>query len=111
MMSILTARTSLSLVSAVTVLLSILSPQIDAQADTPVAQQPSTVTSVDTRVRYRTVEIDGITLFYREAGPADAPVVVLLHGFPASSFMYRDLIELLAGQVPRHCAGLPRLRL
>jgi pimeloyl-ACP methyl ester carboxylesterase len=47
-------------------------------------------------VHYRTVQIDGINVFYREAGRADAPVILLLHGFPASSFMYRDLIEKLA---------------
>jgi pimeloyl-ACP methyl ester carboxylesterase len=44
------------------------------------------------------VSLDGIDVFYREAGPADAPVVLLLHGFPASSFMYRDLITRLAGR-------------
>ena len=47
---------------------------------------------------YRTVEIDGIRMFYRDAGPRVAPVVLLLHGFPASSFMFRDLIERLAGE-------------
>lgn len=47
---------------------------------------------------YRTVRVNGLDLFYREAGPADAPVVLLLHGFPASSFMYRDLITQLAGR-------------
>jgi pimeloyl-ACP methyl ester carboxylesterase len=47
-------------------------------------------------VHYRTVKIDGINVFYREAGRADAPVMLLLHGFPASSFMYRDLIDRLA---------------
>jgi len=45
---------------------------------------------------YRTVQIDGLDLFYREAGRPNAPVVVLLHGFPASSFMFRDLITQLA---------------
>ena len=35
------------------------------------------------------VQADGVTVFYREAGPKDAPVVLLLHGFPASSFQYR----------------------
>jgi pimeloyl-ACP methyl ester carboxylesterase len=45
---------------------------------------------------YRTTEVDGIPLFYREAGPADAPVVVLLHGFPTSSHMFRNLIPVLA---------------
>ncbi|HRK96382.1 MAG TPA: alpha/beta hydrolase [Rhodospirillales bacterium] len=48
------------------------------------------------QVRYRTVSIDGIDLFYREAGPRDAPVVLLLHGFPTSSHMYRNLIPALA---------------
>ncbi|SMC49596.1 alpha/beta fold hydrolase [Kibdelosporangium aridum] len=48
-----------------------------------------------THHRYATV--NGRTLFYREAGPADAPVVVLLHGFPTSSFMFRELIGELAG--------------
>jgi pimeloyl-ACP methyl ester carboxylesterase len=45
---------------------------------------------------YRYADIDGQQLFYREAGPADAPVLVLLHGFPASSFMFRNLIPLLS---------------
>jgi pimeloyl-ACP methyl ester carboxylesterase len=47
-------------------------------------------------VHYRTATIDGVKMFYREAGPADAPVVVLLHGFPTSSHMFRNLIPLLA---------------
>ena len=47
---------------------------------------------------YRNIEIDGVRVFYRDAGPRDAPVILLLHGFPASSFMYRDLIEQLAGE-------------
>jgi pimeloyl-ACP methyl ester carboxylesterase len=42
------------------------------------------------------IEADGVKVFYREAGPADAPVVLLLHGFPTSSFQYRDLISRLA---------------
>ena len=40
-----------------------------------------------TTVHHRYATVDGRRLFYREAGPADAPTVVLLHGFPASSFM------------------------
>jgi pimeloyl-ACP methyl ester carboxylesterase len=47
-------------------------------------------------VHYRYSTVQGHRLFYREAGPADAPVIVLLHGFPASSFMFRDLIPPLA---------------
>src|SRR6516165_6806991 len=45
---------------------------------------------------YRTKTIDGIKIFYREAGPANAPVVLLLHGFPTSSHMFRNLIPELA---------------
>src|ERR1700759_2553292 len=45
---------------------------------------------------HRTVVIDGINIFYREAGPPDAPVVLLLHGFPTSSHMFRNLIPALA---------------
>jgi pimeloyl-ACP methyl ester carboxylesterase len=52
----------------------------------------------ESSVRYRTVEIDGVDVFYREAGPVDAPVVVLLHGFPTSSHMFRNLIPALAGR-------------
>ena len=48
------------------------------------------------RVSYRTSVVDGLNIFYREAGPADAPTIVLLHGFPTSSHMYRNLIPALA---------------
>jgi pimeloyl-ACP methyl ester carboxylesterase len=47
-------------------------------------------------VSYQTAKIDGVDVFYREAGPRDAPAVLLLHGFPASSFMFRNLIPRLA---------------
>jgi pimeloyl-ACP methyl ester carboxylesterase len=47
-------------------------------------------------IRYRTVAIDGLDIFYREAGPRDAPVLLLLHGFPSSSRMYETLLPLLA---------------
>ena len=43
----------------------------------------------------RTLEIDGIRIFYRESGAPDAPVILLLHGFPASSHMYRNLLPAL----------------
>ena len=45
---------------------------------------------------YRTATVDGVEMFYREAGPADGPVVLLLHGFPTSSHMFRNLIPALA---------------
>jgi pimeloyl-ACP methyl ester carboxylesterase len=47
-------------------------------------------------VHHRTTTVDGHEVFYREAGPAEAPVVVLLHGFPTSSRMFRHLIPALA---------------
>jgi pimeloyl-ACP methyl ester carboxylesterase len=45
---------------------------------------------------YRTVDVDGLQIFYREAGPKNAPHVLLLHGFPTSSHMFRNLIPALA---------------
>lgn len=51
---------------------------------------------VPVTVHYRFETIDGVRMFYREAGPAEAPVVLLLHGFPTSSHMFRNLIPLLA---------------
>ena len=47
-------------------------------------------------IRYRTKQLRHLEMFYREAGPADAPVILLLHGFPTSSHMFRDLIPQLA---------------
>jgi pimeloyl-ACP methyl ester carboxylesterase len=47
-------------------------------------------------VRYETLHVNGVDVFYREAGPRDAPAVLLLHGFGASSHMFRDLIPVLA---------------
>jgi len=47
---------------------------------------------------YRNTEIDGLKIFYREAGRKDRPALLLLHGFPASSFMFRELLTRLADQ-------------
>ena len=49
-------------------------------------------------VQYRYATVDGIRIFYREAGNPRSPTILLLHGFPSSSFMFRDLIPLLSGQ-------------
>ncbi|GGB20362.1 alpha/beta fold hydrolase [Puia dinghuensis] len=46
--------------------------------------------------KYRTVKVNDLNVFYRESGPAGAPVILLLHGFPTSSHMYRNLIPMLA---------------
>ncbi|GAB3709135.1 alpha/beta fold hydrolase [Nocardiopsis oceani] len=47
-------------------------------------------------VHHRTVPVDGLKVFYREAGPQEAPVILLLHGYPTSSHMFRHLIPALA---------------
>lgn len=49
-----------------------------------------------TPIAYKYVDADGLRVFYREAGAADAPVLLLLHGFPSSSHQFRELIPLLA---------------
>ena len=53
------------------------------------------------------VEADGVRVFYRTAGDPHAPVVLLLHGFPASSFMFRELIPRLAGNYRVIAPDLP----
>jgi pimeloyl-ACP methyl ester carboxylesterase len=53
------------------------------------------------------IEADGLTVFYREAGASDAPVVLLLHGFPTSSFQYRELIPRLADRYRVIAPDLP----
>ncbi|MEO6971619.1 MAG: alpha/beta hydrolase [Chthoniobacterales bacterium] len=58
-----------------------------------------TVSSAVSRLRHRTVKIDGLDIFYREAGPTDAPTLVLLHGFPSASHQYAPLMARLADRV------------
>jgi len=49
-------------------------------------------------ISYRTVRVDGLSIFYRQAGPKDAPTILLLHGLPSSSRMFEPLLTRLAGQ-------------
>lgn len=60
------------------------------------AQPASSKPAASVAVSYRTVKVDGLNIFYREAGPKNAPTLLLLHGFPTSSQMFRNLIPLLA---------------
>ena len=58
-------------------------------------------------IAYRTADVDGLTVFYREAGAADAPTLVLLHGFPSASHQFRELIPLLADRFHLVAPDLP----
>jgi pimeloyl-ACP methyl ester carboxylesterase len=52
--------------------------------------------AMEQQVFYRTVKVDGLSIFYREAGPKDAPVILLLHGLPSSSRMFQPLLTRLS---------------
>lgn len=54
------------------------------------------LSSAETATRHRTLDLGGVEVFYREAGAADAPVLLLPHGYPSSSFQYRNLLPALA---------------
>jgi pimeloyl-ACP methyl ester carboxylesterase len=58
-------------------------------------------------IAYRIADVDALKIFYREAGAADAPKLLLLHGFPTSSHMFRDLIPLLADRFRIVAPDLP----
>ena len=63
------------------------SPGVDAQRKDEAMEHP---------VLYRTVKVDGLSIFYREAGPKDAPTIILLHGLPSSSRIFQPLLTRLA---------------
>lgn len=81
------------LVSAA-VLLAALAP-VAADASCP-PSEPVVAAQAVPVIHYKSTTIDGVEVFYREAGPRDGPVILLLHGFPTSSHMFRNLIPLLA---------------
>jgi pimeloyl-ACP methyl ester carboxylesterase len=74
------------------------SPIILAPAATALTlgQPTEPLPSVSSTTTYDRVEIDGVGIFYREAGPRDAPTILLLHGYPSSSRQYDALLPLLA---------------
>jgi len=61
-------------------------------------------------INYRTVNINGLDFLYRETGPKDAPVILLPHGFPTSSYTYRNLIPALADEYRSVAADYPGFR-
>jgi pimeloyl-ACP methyl ester carboxylesterase len=64
-----------------------ITPGSNAQTKDKIMEQP---------IFYRTVKVDGLSIFYREAGPKDAPTILLLHGLPSSSRMFQPLLTRLA---------------
>ena len=91
----ITYRFNITRIFAVTVLLMLVScstmPGRAADSAAPTGD-------MSRQVLYRTVQIDGLDIFYREAGPKNAPTILLLHGFPTSSHMFRNLIPALADE-------------
>src|SRR5258705_8166874 len=73
--------------SAVFVVLLSLQSKVLAQGKDRLVEHPTF---------YRTIQIDGLSFFYREAGPKDAPVILLLHGLPSSSGMFEPLFARLS---------------
>src|SRR3984957_3630505 len=83
------------------------------RSEVPLNNLPSPVYTVNIRripmtaIKYRSADVDGLKIFYREAGAPDAPVLLLLHGFPSSSHMFRDLIPQLADRFHIVAPDLP----
>jgi pimeloyl-ACP methyl ester carboxylesterase len=67
-----------------------------AKATNAMAQPSGPSAAAAAKVRYGTRKVGDVEVYYREAGPANAPVILLLHGFPTAGHMFRDLIPLLA---------------
>jgi len=76
------------------------------QANTSREESMTDIPNIPLASHHR-IEADGVHVFYREAGPADAPVILLLHGFPTSSFQYRELIPRLADRYRVIAPDLP----
>jgi pimeloyl-ACP methyl ester carboxylesterase len=60
-----------------------------------------------TKIQYRKADVDGFNVFYREAGPSDAPALLLLHGFPSAGHMFRNLIPALSDRFRVVAPDLP----
>jgi pimeloyl-ACP methyl ester carboxylesterase len=78
-------------------------PRMSVAAPAPVKLEENPMSAI----HYRTQKVGDVEIFYREAGPIDAPVILLLHGFPTSSHMFRDLMPELADRYRVIAPDLP----
>ncbi len=93
--------TSMSITSKLLVAATLAALPLLTVVTTPIAAAEQTPTAVEHpsaihQTQYRSVVVDGIEIAYREAGPANAPTILLLHGFPTSSHMFRNLVASLS---------------
>src|SRR5271170_99386 len=95
-------RSVLGALSAGATAVAMLPRQSDAQSVLPNRKEVPT-----SKINYRTQQVDDVQFLYREAGPMDAPVVLLLHGFPTSGHMFRELIPAPSGRYRVIAPDLP----
>jgi hypothetical protein len=91
-------RIAVGLSRYVTVLIMSLLSVTSFHAIGPAQNNQGSTMNSDAVTTYKTVQVNGLNIFYREAGDPSKPTILLLHGFPSSSHMYRDLIPKLADQ-------------
>ncbi len=84
--------------SCVLAVILFISPIVSASAGARRKENARGSEMPDQTIHYRTVQVDGLSIFYREAGPKDVPTLLLLHGFPSSSRMFNPLFQRLSGK-------------
>ncbi len=89
-------KLSLSATMMAMLLTAVTHTNIAAAQDTNVTATVATSLQKSQQTRHKTISVNGVEVFYREAGPRGAPTILLLHGFPTSSHMFRNLIPALA---------------
>jgi len=91
-LKIMTTKIKLSIVIIAALLITVTLLSLTSET----TETTNTSNSTDYPTTYHTVQVDGLDIFYREAGRKDAPTLVLLHGYPTSSHMFRNLIKDLS---------------
>jgi len=82
--------------SRITIVMALAVSLIAVTGSQPVWAEDEKPSAPITQTLHKTINIDGVDIFYREAGPKDAPTILLLHGYPTSSHMFRNLIPALS---------------